>query len=412
MRRSRGRQLRALPWPWVLRRVPLVLLALVAGVVAADAAVTLHRADERGALVAAGAPLPVGTALDRPLPPLPLLDEHGRRTSLARLRGSYVVLAPTLTLCHETCPLTTAALEQIRSAVAARGLARRVAVVEASVDPWRDTPARLRAFKRRTGSDVPMLTGTRAQIRRLWRFFGVEYKRVPQGSPPDIDWWTHRPERFDVTHTDGLFLIDPRGHWRVLISGMPDVGGRLPARLGSLLNDEGRHNLRDPQMPWRVPDALADLWRLMGVPPAPAAAPPAVHVPPGELLGGGAAALRARLRALRGRPVVVNAWASWCDPCRAEFPLLAAVAAGYRGRVAFLGLDVSDGAGARAFLAGHHLGYPSIRDPRGDAVRSLAPLQGLPTTIFLDRRGRVVYVHTGPYTSAATLRDDVERNRV
>jgi thiol-disulfide isomerase/thioredoxin len=155
-----------------------------------------------------------------------------------------------------------------------------------------------------------------------------------------------------------------------------------------------------------VREALADLDRLMGVPAAATASPALVNVAAGPLLGGGTGALRS----LRGRPAVVNAWASWCPPCRAEFPILASVAAQYRGRVAFRGLDVSDGAGAaRRFLAAHPLGYPSYRDDGGRLAQSLAPLQGLPTTYFLDARGRVTYVHTGPYTSAADLRRDVER---
>ena len=125
----------------------------------------------------------------------------------------------------------------------------------------------------------------------------------------------------------------------------------------------------------------------------------------GPLLNGGAVALRG----LRGRPAVVNAWASWCDPCRAEFPILASVAAEYGGRVAFRGLDVTDDAGAaRRFLASHPLPYPSYGDHDGTLARSLAPLQKLPTTYFLDARGRVTYVHTGAYTSAAALRSDVE----
>jgi cytochrome oxidase Cu insertion factor (SCO1/SenC/PrrC family) len=299
------------------------------------------------------------------------------------------VLAPFMTQCRETCPMTTAALDQIRSAMAGR----RVAVVEASVDPWRDTPAALRAYRRRTGTGVTLLTGTHAQLRRLWRFFGVGFRRLDG----------------DVQHSDGVFLIDRRGHQRVAVIGTADVGGRLPARLRALLDAQGRQNLRDPQQPWRAADVIADLRRLMGLPAVAAAAPPApVHAAGAPLLPGvGADALRARLR---GRPAVVNAWASWCDPCRAEFPVMAAVAAAYRDRVTFAGLDVSDKpAAARSFLAQHPLGYPSYRDDSGGLARSLATLQGLPTTYFLDARGRVTYVHTGPYTSVADLRRDVER---
>jgi cytochrome oxidase Cu insertion factor (SCO1/SenC/PrrC family)/thiol-disulfide isomerase/thioredoxin len=404
---------RALASPAVFRTVPLVVLALFAGVVAVDAAVTLHRADTLRS-PAAGA-LAVGQALDRPVPQVPLLDERGRSTSLQAFRGRYVVLAPFLTLCHETCPLTTGALMRLEATVRRRGLERRVAVVAASVDPWRDSPARLRAFRRRTGSGPRMLTGTPAQLRRLWRFFGVEYHRVREGDPPDRDWWTHRAQTFDVTHTEGLFILDPRGHWRVLVPGIADLGGRVAPALRSLLNREGRARLRTPTGAWTVPAVLGDLWRLMGMPPEPSApdsaspTPAAAPADAGRLLGGGGRAFRRRLATLRGDPVVVNAWASWCPPCRSELPLFAAAARRFGGRVAFLGLDVSDADGpARAFLAAHPVGYPSYRDADGDLARSLGAPQGLPVTLFLDADGRVFHVHVGAYPSDTALGEDVE----
>jgi protein SCO1/2 len=131
--------------------------------------------------------------LDKRLGRLGLIDERGRPTSLAAFHGRYLVLAPSLTLCHEVCPLTTAALVRLRRSLRAEGLGRRVVVAQATVDPWRDSPARIRAFKRRTGVDVRFLTGTRAQIRRLWGALGVEYHRVAQPDPPDRDWLTSRP---------------------------------------------------------------------------------------------------------------------------------------------------------------------------------------------------------------------------
>jgi len=133
-----------------------------------------------------------------------------------------------------------------------------------------------------------------------------------------------------------------------------------------------------------------------------------LHHQAGELLGS-QASLATRLRALRGYPVVINAWASWCGPCKAEFGLFASTSALYGRRVAFLGVDTNDPAAgdARAFLATHRVSYPSYQAPTTSALSSLAVVQGLPTTIFIDRAGHVVYVHTGEYFSQGTLDQDV-----
>jgi len=405
--------------------VPLVVaLAALAAIEIAVAALTARGAPAP-ARIETAPELGTGTALDKPVGRLPLLDERGRATSLADFRGRWVVLAPSLTLCHEVCPLTTGALMDLQARLRRAGLGGRVVVAEATVDPWRDSPARVRAFKRLTGTNIRFLTGTRAQIRALWHTFGVAYQRVPQDKPPDVDWWTHKPETFDVNHTDGLFILDPRGHERVAVPGMPALGA-LPRRLARLLNDEGRSNLRHPDTPWTVEGVQDDLLTLLGRPSA-AVHPPtaaqartalagspqplaALHAQAGQLLGGGEAAVRKRLGALRGRPVVVNAWASWCPPCRQELPLFAAASAREGKRVAFIGLDVNDEAGsARRFLAAHPVSYPSYADPGGDTARRLGHFVGLPTTMFLNAAGRVVATHAGQYTSSTALERDLAR---
>jgi cytochrome c biogenesis protein CcmG/thiol:disulfide interchange protein DsbE len=109
-------------------------------------------------------------------------------------------------------------------------------------------------------------------------------------------------------------------------------------------------------------------------------------------------------------PVVVNVWASWCLPCRAEFPLFQVASTRFGRRVAFLGVDTLDAASdAQAFLARFPVAYPSYADPSGAIARSLVPTQGVPITVFLDRAGRVAYFHQGAYRSERALASDIRR---
>lgn len=141
---------------------------------------------------------------------------------------------------------------------------------------------------------------------------------------------------------------------------------------------------------------------LAGSPPPLAS----LHAQADRLLGS-QPALTARLRALRGYPVVLNVWQSLCVPCRKEFSLLASAAARYGRRVAFLGADASDvGSDAAAFLARHPVSYPSYQTTI-EALSSLAPIQGLPTTIFIDPAGKVVQIHSGQYETQGSLDQDI-----
>ena len=100
---------------------------------------------------------------------------------------------------------------------------------------------------------------------------------------------------------------------------------------------------------------------------------------------------RLALRELRGRPFLLNLWASWCDPCRLEVQLLARTwAADRRHRVLFVGVDEQDvSSDARAFLAHVRVRYPTIRDPGDDTARAYGAT-GVPETFFVSASGRVV----------------------
>jgi cytochrome c biogenesis protein CcmG, thiol:disulfide interchange protein DsbE len=141
--------------------------------------------------------------------------------------------------------------------------------------------------------------------------------------------------------------------------------------------------------------------------PAPLAA---LHAQANELLDGGAAALRARLHALQGWPVVVNKWASSCEPCREEFGALQRAAVRFGRKVAFIGIDSGDipqGNGLE-FLRSFPVSYPSYYDPSGQVGIEATDSSFIPVTVFYNRRGEK-YVRQGAYPSAAKLERDVER---
>jgi cytochrome c biogenesis protein CcmG/thiol:disulfide interchange protein DsbE len=137
-----------------------------------------------------------------------------------------------------------------------------------------------------------------------------------------------------------------------------------------------------------------------------------LHEQANELLPGGVDAYEKRIAALRGYPVVVNLWASWCGPCRFEFPHFQRMAARYGKQVAFLGIDKQDSDdAAKTFLREEPVPYPSYTDPDEEIAESIDDdaTRGLPTTAFYDRDGELAYLKLGPYDDEAELRADVER---
>lgn len=141
--------------------------------------------------------------------------------------------------------------------------------------------------------------------------------------------------------------------------------------------------------------------------PAPLAA---VHRQAGELLAGGVPAFEARLRALRGYPVVVMQWSSWCEGCEADLGDFQAISAQLGRRVAFIGIDVDDSSSAaHQALRQHPVSFPSYLDHDRAIALALSPIwsEYAPITYFYPRGGGKPEVYAGPFPHLSFLRGEI-----
>lgn len=209
----------------------------------------------------------LGTAVDFTVPAaiesLPLTKPDGTTTTLASYQGKTVMITDFLSLCTDICPMISANTVALARALNAAGEQDNVALLEITVDPQRDTLARLRAYQKLYGSPVSnwtVLRATPADTAKLWKFFGVDYGREKEQKPPSIDWLTHQPLTYDVSHSDALIFLGADGHERYVVNAAPDVqGNNPPARLVRSLTPEGIDSLHhpDPVGAWTVSQGLS-----------------------------------------------------------------------------------------------------------------------------------------------------------
>jgi cytochrome oxidase Cu insertion factor (SCO1/SenC/PrrC family)/thiol-disulfide isomerase/thioredoxin len=221
----------------------------------------------------------------------------------------------------------------------------------------------------------------------------------PLSYPVAIDHSGRVADGYQVQGQPWFVLTSPAGqilwYWNIDTHGWPSQT-KLTADIRTAL-------AHAPKVP---ATKAANEQQLQGSPAALAA----LHDQSGQLLGS-QSALSARIHALHGYPIVLNAWASWCQPCVQEFKLFAAASATYGQHVAFIGANTDDTAGdAGAFLKQHPVSYPSYQVSTSQLHDVVGGgLEGLPTTIYINPAGKAIYVHTGEYASQGTLDADIEQ---
>jgi cytochrome c biogenesis protein CcmG/thiol:disulfide interchange protein DsbE len=163
---------------------------------------------------------------------------------------------------------------------------------------------------------------------------------------------------------------------------------------------------KGPKQPTKSKISAGELReKLSGAPPALAA----LHREANRFLPGERHGLNRRLRELRGHPVVVNVWGSWCGPCRVELPILQRASLDWGRRVAFLGVDSKDNReSAKRLLADIPVTYPSFDDSDAKIFNGYH-LLAAPSTIYYNAQGKQTYLHQGQYLDREQLDADIKR---
>ena len=181
-------------------------------------------------------------------------------------------ISPFLTLCADVCPFTTGNLAQVQASIDAAKKAGSTSVIEFSVDPNRDTVARLAAYAQANGVTWTLARSDAAGTAEMIRYFGYTAIRKPLKHSDVTDPITGQPLTYDVVHSDGYAIIDTSSTLRFVNAARPHFHGLLPAKLRAFLSKEGLKTLRKPDpQGWRPAGALEALSWVIGteIPLAP-----------------------------------------------------------------------------------------------------------------------------------------------
>ncbi len=190
--------------PFTLISISLCLAALLAGLYLGGAFFLFDPPPE----TAHATFLPDNT---QPLNTFSLTDQHNNPFSNADLNGRWSMLFFGFTYCPDICPLTLNTLQQTVEMLADRVPAEDLRVVLVSVDPARDSAARLKEYIDYFNPDFTAVTGPDAQLKNLTGSLGAYYS-IPE----------QNVENYIVNHSAGIFLLSPEGHLKALFSAPHD----------------------------------------------------------------------------------------------------------------------------------------------------------------------------------------------
>jgi cytochrome oxidase Cu insertion factor (SCO1/SenC/PrrC family) len=294
------------------------------------------------------------------MPAFNLKDQSGNAFDSRTTAGKDLVIAAFHTTCHETCPLYTALFFQLQ-----KQLPPGVILAEVTTDPATDTQAVLADYGSRVGAAWTFATGTPDAVSAFWKPFGVQ---LASGD----------------SHVSTLALVDKHGYVRLVYRGVPDIGGDIPPSLVNSLSVAGLQQLASHGDGWGAPSVLQSILTI-GEPP---------QVAPGS--GGRAPSFslestdgrRVTLAELAGKPLVLNFWATYCPPCRAEMPLLQR-RVGSLGTVRLVLINEGDSSErAREFLTSIGINQAALLDS-DLSVRKAYGVFLYPTTVFVRADGSI-----------------------
>ncbi len=295
------------------------------------------------------------------MPAFDLLDQGGNRFDNASIAGRDVVIAAFNTRCHQTCPLYTALFAQLQG----QKLPPSVLLAEVTTDSSADTPTVLANYARSIGASWTFATGSVEALMAFWKPFGVA---LASGD----------------THVSTLALLDRHGYIRLVYRGVPAIGHDIAPALVTTLSVEGLHELASGGDGWGTPQVLQSLVTISGPELPPAAGS---GMAPGFSLST-TDGHRVSLSGLLGRPLVINFWATYCAPCRAEMPMLQSKVGAQATAQLVLVNEGDTASAASAFLSSVGVHQPSLLDSDLSVGRAYGAI-GLPMTVFVRADGAI-----------------------